>query len=179
MSVLRALAVFALAALSSSAATFGTVMAHPQPIADLAIDPLANRPRLYVLNTQAKLVEVYNITNRNAPGLTTRIATGDTPLAMAVAPAGNSLYIVNYGSSTLQVVDLATLTTAQTVNLPASPQAVAVGFNGQVLISTIGTGTGQSILLTYDPVAKALGSITIGPAAPSVPTLNVANLIWT
>ena len=58
------------------------------------------------------------------------------------------------------------------MTLPASPQAVAVGFDDRVLISTIGTGTGQSVLLTFDPsldAAHALGSITIGPAAPAAP----------
>jgi YVTN family beta-propeller protein len=120
-------------------------MAHPQPIADLAIDPTPTRPRLYVLNTAAKLVEVYDITTRTAPSLRTRITTGDTPLALAVSPSGTNLYVVNYGSSTLQIVDLATLS-SKTVTLPASPQAVAVGLNEQVLISTIGTGTGASIL---------------------------------
>jgi uncharacterized protein (TIGR03437 family) len=177
MSVLRALAFFALVILPSSAATFGTVMAHPQPIADLAIDPTPSRPRLYVLNTAAKLVEIYDISNRTAPSLRSRVTTGDTPLAMAVAPSGTSLYIVNYGSSTLQIVDLAALT-SRTVTLPASPQAVAVGFNEQVLISTIGTGTGANTLVTYTPSTGTLGSIAIGPPAPAVPTTTAANLIW-
>src|SRR5262249_1768021 len=154
-------------------------MSHPQPIADLALDPTPSRPRLYVLNTAAKVVEVYNITNRNSPGLTTRIATGDTPLAMAVAPSGNYLYVVNYGSSSLQVIDLRTTAfTSTTVNLPASPQSVAVGFNEQVLISTIGTGTGQSNLVTYAPGSSPLGSITIGPSPPTTPTLTASNLVW-
>jgi uncharacterized protein (TIGR03437 family) len=153
-------------------------MAHPQPIADLVLDPI--RPRLYVLNTAADLIEIYDITTRTAPSLRSRVTTGDVPLAMAVSPSGTTLYAVNYGSSTLQVIDLAPTvpTVKKTVTLPASPQAVAVGFNEQVLISTIGTGTGQSILLTYNPATESLGSIAVGPPAPAAPTLTTPNLIW-
>ncbi len=93
MTVLRALVGFALAAMPAAAATFGTVMAHPQPIADLALDPA--RPRLYVLNTAAELIEVYDISTRTAPSLRSRVQTGDVPLAMAVSPSGSTLYVVN------------------------------------------------------------------------------------
>src|ERR1044072_7051228 len=116
----------------------------------------------------AKVLPNYDTTLRAAPSLPSRVTTGDVPLAMAVSPSGHELYVVNYGSSTLQIIDItpATVpTTQRTVTLPAAPpppptrppappaapQAVAVGFSGQVLISPIGTGTGQSILLTYDP----------------------------
>lgn len=174
---LRALAILCFAALPSTAATFGTAMAHPQPIADLALDP--TRPRLYVLNTTPiqEIVEVYDISNRNAPSLRNRINVGDSPLSLAVAPSGSHLYVANFGSSSLSIVDLNTFA-VRTVTLPASPQAVAVGFNEQVLISTIGTGTGQSILMTYTPSTGTLGNIAIGPPAPASPTLTTANLNW-
>src|ERR1044072_1006709 len=106
MTVLRALAVFAVAVLPSTAtaATFGTVMAHPQPIADLALDP--TRPRLYVLNSTPiqELVEVYDITNRNAPSLRNRVNVGDSPLSIAVSPSGAELYVASYGAAALVVV---------------------------------------------------------------------------
>jgi hypothetical protein len=85
---LRALVVLGIAALPTAAATFGTVMAHPQPIADLAVDP--TRPFLYVLNATPvqELVEFYEISNRNAPSLRRRVNVGDAPLALAVAATG-------------------------------------------------------------------------------------------
>jgi uncharacterized protein (TIGR03437 family) len=179
MSVRALLTVICIAAIPCGAAdNFGALLSHPQPIADLAIDPV--RPRLYVLNTAAEVVENYDITVRTAPSLRSRVTTGDVPLAMAVSPSGTELYVVNYGSSSLQIVDITTAvpTTKRTVTLQVSPLAVAVGFNGQVLISTIGTGTGQLTLLTYDPGTGLLGSIAVGPPAPAVPTLTAPNLIW-
>ena len=67
MSFLRALVFLAAASLPSFSATFGTVVAHAQPIADLAIDEA--RHRLYIVNTASNQVEVYSTTT-NPPRLT-------------------------------------------------------------------------------------------------------------
>jgi uncharacterized protein (TIGR03437 family) len=181
MSVLRALVVLAIAILPSSAATFGTVVAHTQPIADLVLDETRTPHRLYVLNTGSNAVEVYS-TASNPPRLTSTVKTGSVPLAMAMSRSGRYLYVACYASSSLDIIDLSSPSfSSRSVTLPASPEAVAVGFNELVLISTIGTGTGQSILVTFDPsvdTAHALGSIAIGPGAPAAPTLTAANIVW-
>src|SRR3954453_2547589 len=176
MSVLRALVVLTIVILPLPAATLGTVVPHPQPLADLALDEA--RRRLYVVNTAANAIEVY-ATTTNPPRLTNTIKTDATPLSLALSRTGRNLYVACYGASSLQIVDLSTAAfSSRSVTLPASPEAVAVGFNERVLISTIGTGTGQSVLLTFDPnsdAAHALGSVTIGPAAPAVPALPPPN----
>ncbi len=158
------------------AATFGTVVPHPQPLADLALDEA--RRRLYVVNTASNSIEVYSTTS-NPPRLTNTVKTDATPLNIAMSRSGRYLYAACYGASSLEIIDLSTTTfSTRSVTLPASPQAVAVGFNEKVLISTIGTGTGQSVLLTFDPTldaAHALGSIAIGPAAPAAPALPPPN----
>jgi hypothetical protein len=64
MSGFRPLVFLVLFAASSFGATFGTVVAHPQPLADLAIDEA--RKRLYVVNTASSQVEVYS-TASNPP----------------------------------------------------------------------------------------------------------------
>jgi uncharacterized protein (TIGR03437 family) len=178
MPLLRALVVLAIAILPSSAATFGTVVTHTQPIADLQLDEA--RRRLYVLNTAANTVEVYSTTT-NPPRLTNTVKTDSTPLSIAMSRSGRFLYVACYAASSLQIVDLSTTTfTSRSVTLPASPEAVAVGFNETVLISTIGTGVGQSVLLTFNPAADAahaLNSIPIAPPAPAAPTLTGANII--
>ncbi|HTP31203.1 MAG TPA: beta-propeller fold lactonase family protein [Candidatus Acidoferrales bacterium] len=180
MKVFRALWFF-LSALPCLAATFGTVVSHPQPLADLAIDEA--RRRLYVVNTASNQVEVY-ATNVNPPRLSATIKTEATPLAIAISPpqgttAPRYLYVVCYDASSLDVVDLTSATFATTsVTLAAKPQGVAVGFNGKVLISTIGTGTGADVLVTYDPSAaasQALAAVTVTPPAPVAPTLPPPN----
>src|SRR5262252_4817835 len=104
MSVFRALFLAAIAILPSSAATFGTVVPHPQPLADLALDEA--RRRLYVVNTAANTIEVYSTTT-NPPRLTNTVKTDATPLAIALSKAsGRYLYVACYGASSLQIVDL-------------------------------------------------------------------------
>ena len=84
-----------------------------------------------------------------------------------------------YAASSLDIIDLASATFAsRSVTLSASPEAVAVGFNEKVLISTIGTGNGQNVLITYDPnlaAAQALQSVVIAPPAPAAPSLPPPN----
>src|SRR5215813_13589275 len=151
MSFLRALVFIVAVVLPSTAATFGTVVAHAQPIADLAIDEA--RRRLYIVNTASNQVEVYSTTT-NPPRLTNSIRTDATPLSIALSRSGRYLYVACYGASALDIVDLNTSNfSTRSVPLAASPEAVAVGFNERALISTIGTGTGQNILITYDPNA--------------------------
>jgi uncharacterized protein (TIGR03437 family) len=131
-----------------------------------------------VVNTALNQVDVYT-TASNPPRLTNTVKTSLTPLAAAISRNGRSLYVACYGASSLDVVDLTgTSFAARTVSLPASPEAVAVGFDERVLISTIGTGTGASVLLTYDPAAASqsgLRNLAIAPAAPATPALPPPN----
>lgn len=172
MHVPRALWLLAAAVLPSSGATFGTVVTHAQPLADLVLDEA--RQRLYVVNTEANDVEVY-ATNTNPPRLTNTIPTGATPLAAALSRSGNALYVACYGASALNIVNLTSTAFATTsVALAAKPEGIAVGFNELVLISTVGTGTGADVLVTYNPTAganNALSAISIAPPAPTAPAL--------
>src|SRR6516165_5014246 len=152
MKVLRA-PLFFLSALPCLAATFGTVVPHAQPLADLAIDEA--RRRLYVVNTASNQVEVY-ATSVSPPRQTNIVKTEATPLAIAMSRSGRYLYVACYAASALDVIDLSTTSFAiRSVTRAAKPQGLAVGFTEQVLISTIGSGTGQDVLITYDPTVDA------------------------
>src|SRR3954447_15525186 len=125
MSVLRALVVLALLTVPLPAATFGTVVPHPQPLADLALDEA--RRRLYVVNTAANAVEVYSTTT-NPPRLTNTVKTDSIPLSIAMSRSGRFLYVACYGASSLEIIDVSTASfSTRSVTLPASPEAVAVG----------------------------------------------------
>src|SRR3954451_1942913 len=102
MSVLRALAVLAITILPSPAATFGTVVTHPAPLADLALDDVGRL--LYAVNTAQNTVEVYR-TNTNPPTRLQPINTAATPLAVALSRNRQLLYVACYGASALQVID--------------------------------------------------------------------------
>jgi uncharacterized protein (TIGR03437 family) len=176
MPLVRPLLLLALGAVPSLCATFGTVVAHAQPLADLAVDEA--RRRLYVVNTASNQIEVY-ATNTSPPRLSSTIRTNATPLAIAMSRSGRYLYVACYSASSLDIIDLGTANFAsRSVTLPASPEAVAVGFDERVLISTIGTGVGQGVLMVFDPgadAARASQAIVIAPPAPAVPTLPPPN----
>jgi len=176
MSVLRPLCVCILSVLPSWGATFGTVVPHTQPIADLVLD--AARQRIYLVDTYSSQVDVYN-TASNPPTLLTTINTSATPLAIAMSRSGKSLYVACYTASTLDIIDLTSATFSKTsVSLGANPEGVAVGSNELVLISTIGTGTGQAVLTTYNPSASAssaLQAIVVAPSAPTTPQMPPPN----
>src|SRR5947208_15982255 len=102
MKVFRA-PVFLLSALPCLAATFGTVVPHAQPLADLVIDEA--RRRLYVVNTYSNSVEVY-ATNVSPPRQTNVIKTKATPLSAAMSRNGRYLYVACYDEASLDIIDL-------------------------------------------------------------------------
>lgn len=164
----------------SWAATFGTVVPHTAPLADIVLDE--NRKLLYVLNATVSppKVEIYNTTTHPpSPALgISSIAVDPIPLSMAMSRSGNFLYVACYNSSSLDVIDLNTRARVNSVRLSANPQAVAVGYDEKVLISTIGTATGQGVLTIYDPSATATNSlqaVVVGPTAPTIPTFPPPN----
>ncbi len=175
MSVFRPL-LLVLSALPCLAATFGTVVPHAQPLADLVIDE--GRRRLYVLNTLSNppTVEVYATTGLTATSKPIgTIRTDATPLSLAISretPNPHYLYVACYDGSTLDIVDLNSANfSSVSQRLDAKPQGVAVGFNGIVLISTVGTGTGAEVLITYDPLTGKTQPLAVAPPAPVAPPL--------
>ena len=169
MSFLRFLAVVCFLGLPSLAATFGT--ATPVlGISDLVLDE--PRGRLYLINSNLNRVDVYTIATRT---FRASISTGTRPLAGAMSPDGKVLYVTAYDQGSLNVIDLERAAVTRRVSLPANPEGVAVGIDGKVLITTIGTGPGNTLntLLVFDPNASTgaeVISVPIGvtPAAPPV-----------
>ena len=176
MSALRPLLVCILSVLPSCGATFGTVVPHTLPVADLVLDEA--RKRVYLVNTYENQVDVYS-TASNPPSPSTSVKTSATPLAIAMSRSGKFLYVACYDASTLDIIDLTSASFSKTsVSLAAKPEGVAVGYNEKVLISTIGTGTGQAVLTTYDPsasAASALQAVLVAPPAPATPQLPPPN----
>jgi uncharacterized protein (TIGR03437 family) len=152
-------------------ATFGVVVPHTAPVADIAVDEA--RKRLYVLNANPPQVEIYSIATKPpslAPG-TSPIGVDAIPISMAMSRSGRYLYVACYTSAALDIIDLNQLAKVGTVRLSANPEAIAVGYDEKVLIGTIGTTAGQAVLSVYDPTAGALRAVAVAPPAPTAPTL--------
>ncbi len=159
--------IFAFCAFTAHAATFGKVTARVGGAADIVLDE--KRGQLYLTSSIPNQLLVYSIKQSVflAP-----VTTDQTPLAAALSLDSNTLYVACYDSGALDVIDLNTLTLTKSVILPAKPEGVAVDSSGRVLISTIGSGS-ANILLLYDPspnAATPLTSISVTPVAPAAPT---------
>lgn len=158
------------------AATFGTVVPIVGGASDLVLDEA--RSRLYLVNTNSNRIEVYSLAQRR---FLTPVNVDTQPLAAAMSRTGRALYVTAHTGGALNVIDLETLQVVNRVSLPARPEGVAVGGDDRVLISTVGTGTGNqlNILLIYDPAApagtQALSAVPIAPPPPANPLLPPQN----
>jgi YVTN family beta-propeller protein len=75
-----------------------------------------------------------------APG--NPIPVGQVPLGIAITPDGKYAYVADYGSNTVDVIDLASQAVVATIPVGAEPYGVAVTPNGStVYVSSVGTST--------------------------------------
>jgi uncharacterized protein (TIGR03437 family) len=151
------------------AATFGTVVPVVGGVADIVLDE--PRQRLYLVNSNRNQIEVYSIPQRR---FLNAIAVEQQPLAAAISRNGRVLYVTCHLGTSLNVIDLDQLAVTGRVAMPARPEGVAVGGDERVLITTVGTGTGNTanVLLIYDPSSAAIGQSLIAVAVPPPPPAN-------
>jgi DNA-binding beta-propeller fold protein YncE len=169
MQFFRLLAGLALLAGSVAAATFGTVVTVVGGASDIVLDEL--RARLYLVNSAQNRIEVYSTRERR---FLNPVRTDARPLTAAIDRVNGRLYVTSFDGSNLNVIDLETLAVVDRIGLPARPEGVAVGGDGRVLITTIGSGVGNTanVLLRYDPFAEAtqaLQAVNVALPAPQNP----------
>jgi len=162
------LALFAGFSILGRAATFGTIVAPPGGAAwsDIVIDE--SRTRLYLVASTVNRVDVYNYKTSTflAP-----IPTGQQPVSAALSPDNSTLYVTAYTDALLDIVNLTT-NAVSTVSLATNPEGVAVGSDGRVLITAVGTGAATTnTLLIYDPSTKAVSQVPVVPPAATSPVL--------
>lgn len=155
------------------AATLGTAVPVVGGATDLVLDE--SRGRIYVVNSTQQRVDVFS--SGAQPRLQRSIPVGLQPLSAALSRESRFLYVTAYGGSSLDVVDLEANAVVRRVSLPAAPEGVAVGGDGRVLITTVGSGTNNAdnrLLLfnpsieTGDPLAVVPTTLP-APAAPQIP----------
>lgn len=171
MVAFRLLTLAMLVLATAQPATFGTVVPIVGGVADLVLDE--TRDRVYLVNTAQTRIEVYSIRERR---IVSTVRTEALPLSAAMSRDARFLYVATHDSSAINVIDLDALVVSSRISLPAKPEGLAVGADNRVLISTIGTGAGNTanVLLIYDPAAedtRSLTSVTISPPAPQSPLL--------
>jgi len=152
----------------SRAATFGSILAPAGGAAwsDIVIDE--SRTRLYLVASTINRIDVYNYKTATflAP-----ISTGVQPVSAALSPDNSTLYVTAYTSAALDVINLSN-NQVSAVSLPTNPEGVAVGSDGRVLITAVGTGTStNNTLLLYTPSTGAVTAVPVAPPAPTSPVL--------
>jgi uncharacterized protein (TIGR03437 family) len=161
---------------AARAATFGTVTAPSGGAAytDIVLDE--RQQRLYLVNNGQSRIDVYNIRTR---AFLSPIATDLQPVSAAISTDGNTLYVTCYAASALDLIDLTRNIKAGGISLPSSPEGVAVGGDGRVLVSTISAGSGPAnTLLIYDPsqgTGSGVQSVVVAPPPPASPVLPPPN----
>jgi uncharacterized protein (TIGR03437 family) len=151
------------------AATFGTVVPVVGGVSDLVLDEA--RQRLYLVNPNRNQVEVYSVAQRR---FLNAIPVEQQPLAAAISRNGKLLYVTCHTGAALNIIDLDQAAVTGRIGMPARPEGVAVGGDERVLISTVGTGTGNTanVLLIYDPFVPAGGQSLIAVTVPPPPPAN-------
>ncbi len=153
-------------------ANFGTVVAPAGGAAysDLILDQVRNR--LYLVNSTANRIDVYNLATR---AFLNPIRTDTQPVAAAMSLDGKSLFVTSYTTSALDTIDLDKQSVSAKLTIPSSPEGVAVGGDGRVLITTVGSGGSQfNTLYIYDPKGASgnnLASVALPFPPPTPPTL--------
>ena len=162
------LALFVVFSILARAATFGTIIAPPGGAAwsDIVIDE--SRTRLYLVASTVNRVDVYNYKTST---FLASYSTGQQPVSAALSPDNSTLYVTAYTDAVLDIVNLTT-NAVSSVSLPTNPEGVAVGSDGRVLITAVGTGTSTTnTLLLYDPSTKAVSAVPVVPPAATSPVL--------
>ncbi len=172
MQVFQRFLVLSLVVSPAFCATFGTVVTGSggASYADILLDE--GHKNVYLVDSSANRIDVYSLQTK---AFLAPIRTDAQPVSIAISPDGTKLYATAYTGSVLDIIDLtkSTLAVTSKISLPASPEGVAVGGDGRVLISTVGN-SGSNILLVYDPsqpTGKNLTNVPVTPAAPTPPTL--------
>ncbi|MFN7921200.1 MAG: hypothetical protein U0Q16_13960 [Bryobacteraceae bacterium] len=148
---------------------FGRLVSLGGQPSDIALDEA--RKRLYLVSSGANRVITYNY---ELDQITGYIEVGTYPSSAALSMDGRYLYVSNVQSSSLSVIDLDGDRLVQTVSLPAKPEGVEVGFDGRVLITTQGTGVGntQSTLLIFDRTQDLAQQLLPVSSPPPITTPN-------
>ena len=95
----------------------------------LAAFPAEAAPFAYVANANSNNVSVID-TATTPPSVVATIPVGSHPIGVAVAPDGKHVYVTNFFSDTVSVIDTGSNTVMATVPVGRVPEAVAVTPDG-------------------------------------------------
>ena len=145
-----------------------TVTANDQPPSSASI--------AYVANTASDDLSVIDVATST---VTRAIPVGDSPISVAMAPAGQIAYVVNRDSENVSVISVATGTVTETIGVGLSPSSVAFAPDGTTaFVTNAGSNSVSVIDIESGAVSRtfAVGEVPRSVAfTPDGSTALVAN----
>jgi YVTN family beta-propeller protein len=130
---------------------------------------------LFVANRAAGTVSRLDAVRTDAPRLGAEIPAGAEPMGLALSPTGASLYVTDWMGGSVRVIDTATMTERQRIDVGGNPFALTITNDGdaddddeKALVTQFygradaeGTDTGRTGLVHVIPLAQAAVTRTI------------------
>jgi YVTN family beta-propeller protein len=100
-------------------------------------------------------------------GSVTELVTAHVPMGFAIAPDGSLAYSANFGTddvngSTMSIIDLATLTVIEEIEVGGRPEQVSLNFDGTLGILNTDTLNGVRVFETSDPAGTLSATLEVG-----------------
>jgi YVTN family beta-propeller protein len=112
----------------------------------MSIDPITNK--LYMVHSDPRsegtvsVIDVQAKKSKNVPIANAAVKSGDEPVDISVNPNTNKIYVANYGSGTVSVIDGKTNSNATNIQIGAEPIAIAVNAKtNKIYVANNGSGT--------------------------------------
>ena len=134
------------------------------PVSPVAVAVAPNGTLLYITDTDGTILVFDTATNSLAG---TPVVVGSSPTAAAASRDGTKVYIANFDSNSVSVIDSAT-NTVTNIAVGTFPNAVAVSPNGQLgYVANLGSGSVSVIDTATNTISDTI-SVGARPAAVAV-----------
>src|SRR5262249_51040826 len=121
--------------------------------------------KLVNVNPEANSVSVFDVTV-NPPNKLAEIAVGTDPSSVAVHPDGTKAYVANSFSGSVSVVNLTTLTVANTITVGTQPMGVALSPNGTRLYVANAASNSLTVINTANDAVVATVDLSASGTSP-------------
>jgi uncharacterized protein len=132
----------------------------------LALNPATHK--IYAGNTGGPVVAVVDATTKSA----SEVTVGQIPCAIAVDASAGRVYVANYASHTVSVLDAATDAVLAEIEVAAHPQAIAVNPATHMVFALSTRANSVTVIDGVTNKVAADVSIANGPYAIAVDTAN-------
>jgi YVTN family beta-propeller protein len=126
--------------------------------------PAPDGTKVFFTVNSTHRVRIYDTATRTLSA--TQFVTGTNPRGIAISPDGQTLYVANYSSNTVSVLNASTGAQITTIPVGANPNGIALSLDGTRLVVANLSGNSVSVIDTSSNTV--LGTVALGRAPWSV-----------